>query len=402
MDGPVYTLRNWTRNHNNSNDDTLSTDSGNETPQSLRLTRLIVQHILVPIIVSGGVIGNVFNIIVLRNRKMRSSTNVYLTALAICDTLYLIFMFVLSFVNCGKENLSSVAFHFIPYGRMISDLFGNTAVWLTVAFTIERFVGVCYPMKGKAWCTVKKAKMVSLAVLIICLINTFPNLFEIEIVEKSRIVHNTSIFEYDCQPTKLARRDSFNIGYYWWYVAFFSLVPFAFLFFFNSMLIKSVWKANKRRHLLSNSTVIGENHRQAKEQQRVTTMLITVVLIFLVCQLPWTVLLLFRAAHDIVKPSVTILILGNICNLLVQINASVNFLLYSYFSSKFRCTFRKLFCRWRRKSLRKGKTPYSSNTFRTSLSNTTTTTTTSGSSCRTKRGMISDAYKHKPVPIEEP
>jgi len=38
-------------------------------------------------------------------------------------------------------------------------------------------------------------------------------------------------------------------------------------------------------------------------------------------------------------------IAGNLFNLLVVINCSVNFVLYSSFSSKFRQTFRRLFCR---------------------------------------------------------
>ena len=42
-------------------------------------------------------------------------------------------------------------------------------------------------------------------------------------------------------------------------------------------------------------------------------------------------------------------IAGNVFNLLVVINCSVNFVLYSSFSSKFRMTFRRLFCHRRRR-----------------------------------------------------
>jgi hypothetical protein len=35
-----------------------------------------------------------------------------------------------------------------------------------------------------------------------------------------------------------------------------------------------------------------------------------------------------------------------VCNLLGQLNASINFILYSYFSSRFRRTFKNLICRW--------------------------------------------------------
>ncbi|KAK3087557.1 hypothetical protein FSP39_007513, partial [Pinctada imbricata] len=366
------------------------TDDDVITPESLQITRLVVQRILSPLIVICGVIGNLFNIIVLCHRKMRNSTNVYLMYLAICDTLYLIFMFVLSFVDCNKENMSFDAFHYIPYGRMASDLFGNSAVWLTVVFTLERFFGVCYPMKGKTLCTVKKARVVSLLVFVLCLCNTIPNLFEIEVKEYE--FNNTEGYILRCEASELSKRKSYSIGFYWWYVTFFSVLPFTFLFIFNSMLIKSVWDANKRRQLLANSRVIGENPRQTMEQQRVTIMLITVVVIFLVCQLPWTVLLLFRVANDIAKPSITIRILGNICNLLVQINASVNFLLYSYFSSKFRRTFKGLFCAWRRPKTSYSKCRNGSDMLRKSTSSKENTTVTDVSTYRSNKRT--DLYRH--------
>jgi len=44
---------------------------------------------------------------------------------------------------------------------------------------------------------------------------------------------------------------------------------------------------------------------------------------------------------------------GNVFNLLVVVNCSVNFVLYSSFSSKFRMTFRRLFCRARRRGARR-------------------------------------------------
>lgn len=51
---------------------------------------------LVPLVVVVGLVGNTATIVVLTRRRMRSSTNVYLTALAVSDLLYLIAVFLLS------------------------------------------------------------------------------------------------------------------------------------------------------------------------------------------------------------------------------------------------------------------------------------------------------------------
>ncbi|KAK3850345.1 hypothetical protein Pcinc_042947, partial [Petrolisthes cinctipes] len=55
-----------------------------------------VQRVLVPLVMCLGVVGNSVSMVVLTRRKMRSSTNNYLTALAISDLLYLVFVFSLS------------------------------------------------------------------------------------------------------------------------------------------------------------------------------------------------------------------------------------------------------------------------------------------------------------------
>ena len=62
----------------------------------LRETRFYIQRVLTPIIVVIGIFGNLVTIVVLSQRRMKSSTNVYLRALAVSDSLYLIFSFALS------------------------------------------------------------------------------------------------------------------------------------------------------------------------------------------------------------------------------------------------------------------------------------------------------------------
>ena len=354
------------------------------TSEELHLTRIVVQRYMVPIVVSWGILGNIFNIVVLRNPNMRSSTNIYLMALACCDSMYLLFSLTLSFLHCSNQQQSALAFYYIPYGRVASDLFGNTAVWLTVSFTLERYIGVCHPMKGKAWCTVGKAKIAALITFIVCIVNTVPEIFEMKIIRSST---EFSEMRYECRYTQFAETKSYQIGYYWWYVTLFTFMPLFLLSIFNSLLIRSVWKANKKRKLMANTRVLGENQKQNSEQQKVTTMLITIVLIFMLCQLPQAVLLIYKSylkSKGIPHPADSFRIAGNICNLLVQVNSSVNFLLYSYFSSKFRRTFKKLFCNWNR-VLRSNTMRSLANTFNRKSSSTTGTTLTTSSTSQSRK-----------------
>ena len=83
----------------------------------------------------------------------------------------------------------------LPYGRPLADLCSNTAVWLTVTFTLERFIGIQFPMKGKRLCTCERAKVIVVAVVLAALLLTLPEFFE-----KKAVV----AYQGDCCLVKVA------------------------------------------------------------------------------------------------------------------------------------------------------------------------------------------------------
>lgn len=62
-------------------------------------SRFWIQRVMQPLVVLIGVLGNAITIVVLTRRRMTSSTNTYLTALAVTDLVYLVCMYALSFEN---------------------------------------------------------------------------------------------------------------------------------------------------------------------------------------------------------------------------------------------------------------------------------------------------------------
>jgi len=116
----------------------------------LDVTRLIVQKVLIPSVVLFGVGGNLVNVAVLTRRSMKSSTNSYLTALAVYDILYLVFALTMTLDHYSAVSRSPSYQHYrLPFGRPLTDTASNTGIWLTLTFTVERYIGVCHPMKGK-------------------------------------------------------------------------------------------------------------------------------------------------------------------------------------------------------------------------------------------------------------
>ncbi|XP_042233164.1 FMRFamide receptor-like isoform X2 [Homarus americanus] len=316
----------------------------------LDISRYVVQRVLVPMVLVVGVVGNAVTIVVLTRRQMRSSTNNYLTALAISDLLYLVFIFSLSIRHHPGMSRPHHWFywHYFRYALWLTDASSSTSIWLTVTFTIERYIAVCHPIKGKVFCTESRAKRVIVAVFILCfaLTATTPHEWVINEVTdatgQARLVMNYSV---------LGSNATYKKVFYWFTAVIFILLPLVLLAVFNSFLIHVVKLSRAQRRTMTNHRVERDNHSQSQEN-KITIMLIAVVLLALVCQLPVAVLLLYTTVY-VSEPhsnsQYVELSLGNIFNLLAAINAACNFVLYCAMSDKYRRTFLRTFCsRWYR------------------------------------------------------
>nr|AKQ63009.1 orphan G-protein coupled receptor 14 [Platynereis dumerilii] len=317
----------------------------------LQRTRFVIQKILVPIVVIVGVVLNCINIAVLTQKVMRtSSTNFYLTALACCDVLYLIFGLTMGLKHYESiKHTSTYARYRLPFGKPITDTCSNSGVWITLTFTIERYIGVCYPMKGKVICTPERAKIITLIVVLTAAIITVPEFFEWVTVETLDANNNTKV---SVRPSALREADAYKWGYTYVNQALFTFLPLILLLVFNSLLVRAVMRATQQRRAMAKMPVSQNDRqeRQQREQQRITIMLIGVVLVFLLCQMPQAIQNLYitylQVSDNLTPTRLHILtITANVFNLLVMLNSSANFLLYSFFSMKFRRTFKRICCR---------------------------------------------------------
>ncbi|XP_033113196.1 thyrotropin-releasing hormone receptor-like [Anneissia japonica] len=156
-----------------------------------------VFYILVGLI---GFIGNAMVIVVvLKVKGMRSPTNCYLVSLAIGDsTLSLISTLLHSLPELYLPNVG------FPYGIFGCRLFifleylsyNSTALSIT-AFTVERFIAICYPMRSATICTNSRAIRIISAIWIFTILYCLPWLIFVRIVETQYVNgHDPS---YYCQ-----------------------------------------------------------------------------------------------------------------------------------------------------------------------------------------------------------
>ncbi|CAF4560807.1 unnamed protein product [Rotaria socialis] len=166
------------------------------TDPNLYFVRTLMRNWLWPIITFFGITGNILAVTVLTKRRMiQSSTNNYLVALALVDTAYLILTLIINTLQNPCFTDTSLSEIFLTICRPIADFSSNASVWLTVTFTVERWVAITYPLQSRRWCTINLARRIICGVLLASLICTLPSAFEVKLVRivERKNVSNTSI-----------------------------------------------------------------------------------------------------------------------------------------------------------------------------------------------------------------
>lgn len=126
--------------------------------------------------------GNILAIIVLAKRRMiMSSTNNYLAALALVDIAYLTLTLILNTSQHPCFSGTTLAEILSTVCRPIADFSSNSSVWLTVTFTVERWVAITYPLQSRTWCTVNRSRKIIIGVMCAALICTSPSAFEMKL-----------------------------------------------------------------------------------------------------------------------------------------------------------------------------------------------------------------------------
>ncbi|XP_067208406.1 putative G-protein coupled receptor F59B2.13 [Linepithema humile] len=309
-----------------------------------------------PIFIILGLLGNSLSAIVHFRKNMRSfSFNIYLGALAISDNVYLMLLlidWILIFYNIHRNINYWIWFRSFLY--FSSFIFEFLSVWLIVAFTIERYIVTKYPLLRRAWCTVKRAKIVVLMLMglaiLRCILYTFvisEDLLQ-EIFKRKMNIYD--VYKYlllDKQKNdSLTRRiiDSIII---------FTL-PALVIVICNTLIGYHFYKQNRvRKTLITASDSSNERiqiSRNKMLQHKITKMLILVSSIFLILKLPGHYF--FFIAYYIPE-YVNVFVMVTIFDLMNNAHYSINFVLYCATGQTFRKELIRMFTK--RTNMRKNR-----------------------------------------------
>lgn len=316
--------------------------------------------LLVSIFGCLGIIGNLIALVVLSRPRLRDCFHQLLLTLACFDTLYIIIGGLNYTFKAfeSKNDMFIVAFpHFIyPF----TNITMNATIFMTMAISIERFLGICYPLhypphNRKSWFYI-------LPVLLLSFILNIPKFLEGEIkweredswghLNRTEKI-NLNIKEWipASRPTEL-RKDSNYIKFYKTYFRLFStaVIPFLVLIVINARIIIELKQVKAKR--------FGSQRKLWKEMN-MFLVLLCIVVIFVCCHVPRVIIDIweFSLVESIVQcndlflsgemshpfhPSKWIECLNHVSHFTGILSSCTNFLIYSFIGHNFRKEFLQL------------------------------------------------------------
>nr|XP_053646672.1 thyrotropin-releasing hormone receptor-like [Cherax quadricarinatus] len=338
--------------------DNSSWDNGLINGSTTEAHMYIIDHIqqwLTPVLVVFGCVGNITSVWVFHSSKLRSlSSSCYLAALAASDTVFLLTLLLVWLSMVGYDLLNQPGWcQAIIYASYVATFL---SVWLVVAFTVERFIAVCYPLLRAAVCTVRRARLVILALTIVALL-----LYSYLVVAAAPGMHPTAGRtmckvrpQYVQVATTMNHIDTVLT----------LVLPVLLIVTLNVRIARCVWHVERLRHsmtlahshtasndgcgrwagseegtsVLSVGSGRGGPVPRVRSQNKVTKMLLIISTVFILLNMPSYVMrayILFWCGEQC-DESVVFYTLQQTFTLLFYTNFAINFLLYCVTGQNFR------------------------------------------------------------------
>lgn len=125
----------------------------------------------IPILITVGLIGNLTSVFVFMTTHLKlHSSSYYLASLAIVEFLFVVILLIVRF-SFNSENDLFNKNGWCQLFVYMSSVCTTLSAWLIVAFTVERFIAVQYPLQRPHICTVSRAKIIVLGLVLIGLLS---------------------------------------------------------------------------------------------------------------------------------------------------------------------------------------------------------------------------------------
>uniref|UniRef100_UPI00398EEC81 probable G-protein coupled receptor 139 n=1 Tax=Pristiophorus japonicus TaxID=55135 RepID=UPI00398EEC81 len=223
-----------------------------------------LDFIYYPILAAFGIPVNLLAIVILSRGKcgLTRCITFYLVSMAVGDLLVIITDVML--YKIVYYYFRSSFFDTTPICRLIVVLYASSqdcSVWLTVAFTFDRFVAICWQQLKTKYCTEKTAAVVITVVCVIFCLKCIPWYFAFG---PRYVINNV---QWDSILTVTFSNSKAWAAFAWLHRIFTPLLPFGLILLFNVLTVKNILVASKVRSRLRGCNP-GENHNDPEIANR--------------------------------------------------------------------------------------------------------------------------------------
>ncbi|KAL4232220.1 hypothetical protein ACF0H5_009794 [Mactra antiquata] len=284
-----------------------------------------------PVILLLGLVGNSLSLMVFTSKNLRKlSASSYLAALSVADLSTLLFYVLIEWLRRGLTYISpqtKLVFldkdgccQFLLYMSYISRLMSS---WIIVVFTIERFTGVCYPLKTFR----RGAKRFLLSILLTsCILSVYKPILSGEYTSRGITA---------CSANPNHEFISFVLDSV--YAILITLIPFIVITTLNILIVRKLFLRNRL-----NRDIFSEDTRIRLE---FTIILLAISFFFVAFNLPFSVVWARNILHSYKRHSTSEFTPNlpdywtgvlNITRPIFYMNYCINFILYNITGKSFR------------------------------------------------------------------
>ncbi|XP_048397618.1 probable G-protein coupled receptor 139 [Stegostoma tigrinum] len=227
------------------------------------LTYLLVEEIFYHFLAVIGLIANLMTILILSRGScgLCSCTGRYLMSMAVADFLVIILCVIMNYLGSLHFPISFLHhYNVCSLNSIVNAAVVDSSVWLTVAFTIDRFIAICCPKWKVRYCTEKTAAWVILTICTVSFLRNIPRYFTYEpdylrgpfpFCRLRKLCTNVPWAIYLCLCTVLT-----------------PLIPYVSILFLNALTVRHILVASRIRKTLRSQSNDGKQSDPEMENRR--------------------------------------------------------------------------------------------------------------------------------------
>uniref|UniRef100_UPI00398EC458 probable G-protein coupled receptor 139 n=1 Tax=Pristiophorus japonicus TaxID=55135 RepID=UPI00398EC458 len=291
------------------------------------LAFLLAQDVFYHCLAVIGVAANFMTIVILSRGScgLARCTGRYLVSMAAVDLLVIIFCVMLNYLGSLYFPFSILThYHVCSLNSITNAAVVDCSVWLTVAFTLDRFVAICYQKWKTRYCTVRTATGVITTVCTVSYLRNIPRYFTYEPVDVHgpfpvcrlrKLCTNTPWAVYLCACTVLT-----------------PLIPYVCILLLNALTVRHVLVASRVRRAFRGQGGDGKQVDPEMENRRRSIILLFAISgSFIVLWMTRVVVFVIQEMLLDIGPMVM-----QVGDMLMYLNSCTNTCIYALTQAKFR------------------------------------------------------------------